>query len=136
MLKNLFRFSFLPASADCGLLLLRLWFGITLFWRHGLDKVTHYSQYAQHFPDPISIGSHPSLMLAMFAETVCAALLILGLGTRFAALVIIIDLGVAFIRVHHFAFHGPMSGELPFLFLGFAATLFLAGPGRHSVDRG
>jgi len=135
MLRNFFRFGFLPTSADCALLLLRLWAGIALFWRHGLEKASHYSMMSQHFPNPIGIGSHLSLVLSMFAETVCALLLVLGLGTRFAALVIIIDLGVAFSLVHHFAFHGPMSGELPFLYLGCALAIFLAGPGRYSADR-
>ncbi len=52
------------------------------------------------FPDPLHIGSHLSLGLTAFAEVVCAALLIIGFCTRFAALALSIALGVAFF-LHH-----------------------------------
>src|SRR5437588_10973840 len=96
MLKSLFRpgnDSFLTSIA---LLLLRVWLGLTLLLHHGLAKVQDFNNMASHFADPLHIGSKASLALAVFAEVVAASLLVLGLVTRFAALVVMINLGVAF----------------------------------------
>jgi putative oxidoreductase len=73
--------------------------------------------------------------MAVFGEVVCAALLVLGLFTRFAALVLIILMSVAFFMVHQRVLSGPGSGELAFIYLaGFVALLF-GGGGLFSLDR-
>jgi putative oxidoreductase len=127
--------SFLPRSADCALLALRLWFGLTLFFNHGLPKLLHFSDTSAHFPDPIGIGSTAALALALFAEVLCAALLVVGWATRLAALIIIIELGTAFFRIHHHRLAmGPGSGELAFLYLGAMVAILIAGAGKHSAD--
>lgn len=124
----------MPVSTDLGLLLLRVWIGFSLFLKHGLEKLTGYSQMAARFPDPIHIGSHASLLLALLCDAICSILIILGLATRIAALLIAINLAVAFSLVHRFAFFGPHNGELAFLYLGFALVLVIAGGGRFSID--
>lgn len=125
---------FFPRSADCALLLLRLWFGLVLFFNHGLPKVTHFSEMAGHFPDPLDIGPKASLILAAFAEAVCSVLVAIGFGTRLAALIIAAELGIAFFRVHHHVMAGAHSGELAFLYVGAALAIVFAGPGRYSAD--
>lgn len=72
--------------------------------------------------------------MALFSDAICSILLMLGFATRWAALYIVIILGTAFSMVHHFALSGPRSGELPYLYMGVALAIFLAGPGRFSVD--
>ena len=128
------KLDFLPRSADCGLLALRLWLGLTLFLGHGWTKLSTFSTMAPKFADPLGIGKMPSLGLATFAEAFCAILIILGLFTRPAALVLAINMGVAFVMVHKQAFKGPASGELAWLYLGGFVVLFLAGAGRFSID--
>ena len=55
-----------PAGTiDMGLLVLRVWAGLLLFFQHGLGKVTHFSQMSAHFPNPIHIGPLPSLLYAI-----------------------------------------------------------------------
>ncbi len=121
---------------NVALLVLRLWLGLTMLLNHGLDKLNHFSDMADKFPNPIGLGSHASLGLVTFAETFGALLLALGLVTRFAALTLIIDLGVAFIMVHKLALAmGPGSGELAFVYLAGFVALFIAGPGNFSVDK-
>jgi len=87
-----------------------------------------------HFANPLHIGVQTSLMLAIFAESVCALLVVLGLATRWAALVIVIDVGVAFSLVHKFRLTGQGSGELAYLYLTMMIVLFICGAGRYSVD--
>jgi putative oxidoreductase len=124
-----------PLDRDLGLLILRLWMGLPLLLKHGMEKITGYSTMAAHFPDPLHIGSYPSFLLALFAEVVCSALVIVGLATRIAALLIVIDLAVAFALFHRFALLGPRNGEVAFLYVGLALVLVIAGGGRFSIDR-
>jgi putative oxidoreductase len=113
------------------LLVLRLWLGLSMFFLHGLDKLNHFSHYATMFPDPIGIGVKPGLALVTIAETLGALLLALGLLARFGALMLVIDLGVAFFLVHKMSH----EGELAFIYLAGYVTLLLAGPGKFSVDK-
>ena len=135
-MNNFLRLGFIPRNYDLALLLLRAWFGLTLLCLHGWVKVAHFSQMAGHFPNPLHLGSTPSLLFAILSDVISAILVTIGLATRWAALVIAVNTGVAFSLVHRFAFHGPHSGELPWLFLGWAITILIAGPGRYSVDQG
>ena len=131
---KLLQLNFLPRSADLGLLLLRLWFGGGMLWLHGWGKLTSYSSLAGKFPDPLGVGSGVSLGFAVFAETACAGLLVLGLFTRLAAFFGAMVMGVAFWVIHGHQLSGPQSGELALCyFVGYAA-LFVAGGGRLSVD--
>src|SRR5208337_1384020 len=96
-----------------------------------------FSQMAQHFPDPLHIGVVPSLIFATLSDGICSVLLVLGLGTRWAALVIFINIGVAWAFVHHFQFFGHQGdhGELIVVYLGVMVALFLSGAGKYSIDR-
>ena len=105
-----------------------------MFMHHGLEKLTKFHDMSGSFPDPLHLGSSTSLALAMFAEVAAAALLTVGLLTRLAALILVIDMGVAFIFVHNMALGGDHPGELAFLYLTAFLTLLFAGPGKVSVD--
>jgi putative oxidoreductase len=129
------RFDFIPASPSLGLLVLRLWLGLLLLLNHGWAKLSNFSMMSSQFPDPLGIGSRASLSLAVFGEVLCAFLLAIGLFTRFAALALSINMGVAFFVVHKAVLKtGPGSGELAFVYLAGFATLFIAGGGRFSFD--
>lgn len=125
----------LTPSPDLALLGLRVWFGGLLFLLHGWMKVQMWSELSQRFADPFGIGSAASLGLSMFAEVVCSSLLVLGLFTRFAAFVCIINMTTAFITGHGARLTGAHSGELAFLYLGVFVALLIAGPGSYSMDQ-
>jgi putative oxidoreductase len=128
------RLDFIPHSVDCGLLVLRLWLGLSLICLHGWTKLSKFSSMSSKFADPLGIGTTQSLALATFAEVVCAILIVLGLFTRLASLALAINLGVAFVLVHKLAFKGPGGGELAWIYLAGFIVLFVAGPGRLSID--
>lgn len=128
------RLSVGTSMIDSALFVLRVWFGLLLFVKHGLDKLMNFSRVSGHFADPFHIGSTPSLLLVLLAEVVCALLVVLGLWTRFAAAIIVINLTVAFAFAHHFQLFGPRSGELAIAFMGAFLTLCISGPGRWSLD--
>jgi putative oxidoreductase len=135
MIKKIFAPAKNSDSANFALLVLRLWIGFEMLLVHGLDKFQNFNQTAPHFPDPFGIGHTASLALSVFAEFFVSILIILGLLTRWSALVLIINMTVAFIGVHKAALSGQGSGELAFLYLMAYVVLFLAGPGRFSADK-
>src|SRR3954454_2304232 len=100
-----------PVYFDSGLFLLRVWFGLLLFVKHGLDKMMNFSSVSAHFADPFHIGPTASLVLVLLAEVVCALLVVLGLVTRIASAIIVINLAVAFGLAHHFRLFGQGNGE-------------------------
>jgi putative oxidoreductase len=135
MLKKLFAPGSDSFLTSVGLLILRLWLGLTMLLNHGASKLKGFSDMADKFPDPLGVGHHASLGLAIFAEVVASLLLIMGLATRFPALVLLINMAVAFFVVHKGGLSGEHSGELAFIYLAGYTTLLLAGAGRISVDQ-
>ena len=129
-------FNFLKSDGDLGLLLLRLGLGLSLFLKHGWEKPTHFSEMAAHFPDPLHIGAVPSLLFALVSDALCSLLVVVGLATRWAALAVVINIGVAWLFVHHAEFFGKHAdhGEVCVLYIIGYLVLFVTGPGRHSMD--
>lgn len=133
-LAKLLRLDFLPRSADCALLLLRLWIGSSLLLLHGWDKLAGFSEKSVKFMSLFGLGPKVSLALAVFAEVFCSILIVLGLFTRSAALCLAFNMTVAFTLAHKTVLKGPGSGELAFIYLAAYLTLFIAGGGRFSMD--
>ena len=129
---------FFSANTDLALLLLRITAMLSLFIKHGIEKAFTFSAMVPQFQDPIGIGLGPSLFIAMIGDFVCSFLMVIGLGTRWAALFSFANIMVAWILVHHFAYFGknPIAGhgELIVLYLSVTLTLFVAGAGKYSVD--
>ena len=132
--QNILTLRILPQSRDAALLVMRVGFGLSLFLKHGFEKLTGYSHMVSHFPNPLGIGPHAGLAYALLADGICSVLVMLGLATRWAALVIVVNLAVVFTLVHHMAFFGSGHVELVVVYLvGFLAIL-IAGPGHYSLD--
>jgi putative oxidoreductase len=121
-------------SVGIGLMLLRLGAGLSLFLKHGLEKLTGYSTMVQHFPDPIHVGAHVGLAYALVSDGICSILVLLGLATRPAAAWILINLLTAFFFVHHAAFFSNGHVELVAVFITVFAAILFTGPGYLSID--
>lgn len=135
MLKKLFSPSETSTLASLALLALRVSFGWAMFTCHGLDKFKNFSSMADHFADPLGLGPKLSFSLVVFAEVAGALLVAVGFLTRFAALTLVIDMGVAFVMVHKTALTGTHNGELALLYLAAFTAILFAGPGKFSADR-
>ena len=131
---KLLKLKFIPRSTDFGLLLLRIWVGLTMFLNHGYGKVMNFSSLMEKFPDAIGIGRTPALILVIFAEVICALMITIGWYARFAALSLVITMGVAFFLAHGAKLSTPGSGELAFIYLAAFMAILFAGPGRFSLD--
>ena len=122
-----------PISEDLGYLLMRLGFGGTMLWQHGWPKLMKFGERMDSFADPIGLGSPVSLALIVFAEVICAALVVLGLWTRVSLIPLTIAMGVIIFVVDRGQPFGESEMALVYL-LGYL-SLLLTGSGRFAVDR-
>lgn len=121
-------------SMSAGLLILRVFTGVSLFLKHGLEKLTGYSTMVQHFPNPLHIGAHATLAFALLSDGICSVLVVVGLFTRAAAAIVLINLLAAFLLVHHAAFFTDGHVELVWVYIAAFLAILVAGPGRFSID--
>lgn len=85
------------------------------------------------FADPIGLGPEISLILTIFAELICAVLVMLGLKTRLAAIPPAITMLVAAFVVHGADPFAKKEFALLYFF-GFFVFIFTGG-GEYSLDR-
>jgi len=117
---------------DVGSLFLRLGMAIPLLALHGWPKWMKYAERAPGFEDPIGVGSEMALNLTIFAEVGCAVLLILGLATRFAGIIIAGMFAIIVFIVH--AGDSWEAVEKAWMYGVWASAVAMIGPGRISVD--
>ena len=84
-------------------------------------------------PHPLGVGHSFSLGLAIFGELFCSIGFILGALYRLAMIPMIFTMGVAFFVIHG---NDPFSlKELAFVYLVIFILMYIAGPGKFSLDR-
>jgi len=120
-----------PVPVDVALAFFRIGLAC-LMLRHGIPKLLEFGEHSATFPDPLGVGHATSLVLAIFGEVVCSALLIPGVLVRLTAIPFCITMAVAFLVVHADVAFGEK--ELAFLYLFGGITILIGGGGRFSVD--
>ena len=134
MKKWLFGFDDLSTGGfgSWGLLVLRVGVGLNMMLSHGLGKLTNLLSGQTQFADPFGVGPTLSLVLAVFAEFLCSAAVVLGLFTRAAVIPLGITMLTAILFIH--ADDPWQRKEFAMMFFIPYLTLLLAGPGRFSLD--
>ena len=130
-------------ASSVGLLILRLGIGGYML-SHGWGKLLMVLAGGfDKFGDPIGLGSAASLVLVTAAEFLCALLVMIGLGTRLAALPVVFAMAVAAFVVHggdpwsseQAAMAGSLKSKEPALmYLAAFLALAFTGPGWLSLD--
>lgn len=131
-MKNTYSTNLNLKNIDLGLLFFRI--GISaLMLTHGIPKLIRFFGNEEiTFADPLGFGEVASFSFAVFAEFICSILIILGLGTRLAAIPLALTMAVAALIVH--SGDGFGGQELPLLYLTGYILLFLTGSGKYSLD--
>lgn len=100
---------------------------------HGWPKLGKLLAGGQiQFGDPLGLGPVLSLVLVVFAEFFCSILIGIGLGTRLAAIPLMITMLVA-----AFVSHGPdpfRQKEMALLYFLFYLLLLVTGSRKYSLD--
>ena len=105
------------------LLAVRIIFGILLM-NHGIQKWSNFQEMSAVFPDPLGIG---------ITGIVCLAVgVIIGFLYRLAMIPMIFTMIVAFFVVH--ANDVFAVKELAFIYLVVFILMYIAGPGKFSID--
>ncbi|MBW8683697.1 DoxX family protein [Chitinophaga rhizophila] len=118
-------------AVSAAMLVLRVASGAMMF-THGWAKLNTFSAKKDSFPDPLHVGHAVSLSMTVFAEALCAALIVIGLLTRLAAIPLVICMGVIIFMVKKGA---PLNEiEMAILFLAAFLAILFAGPGKYSLD--
>lgn len=100
---------------------------------HGIPKIERMFAEDIQFSDPLGIGAPTSLTLAIIGEVIGPLFVLFGFRTKLAAIFPIATMLVAFFFVH---LNDPFGKqEKALLFLMAYLVIFLAGPGKYSVDR-
>ena len=149
-MKKLLSLSWLPLTPDLGLLVLRVMVSFLMIRYHGWGKLTGWAdeklrlpnlfaldglrKEVHTFPDYIGISSELTYVLVTWCETFGSICLSAGLLSRLHALGLGITMTVAWAFHHQMRLTGPGAGELPFSWIFVYLLLFLAGPGKYSLD--
>jgi putative oxidoreductase len=120
------------ARQGLALFILRVCAGGFLAFLHGWPKLMGMSEMAVSFPDPLHIGSQPSLFLVIFGELICGILIMLGAWTRLATIPAIITMFVAAFFVH--GNDGLLRQEPALFYLIVFVVITIGGPGRFALD--
>lgn len=100
---------------------------------HGIPKISRLFADEIQFADPFGFGAPTSLTLAIIGEVVAPIFIIFGFRTKLAAMFPIATMLVAFFYVHLDDPFGKQEKAL--LFLMAYLVIFLAGPGKYSIDK-
>lgn len=122
-----------PLAEDLGKLLLRVVTGGFMLVDHGWPKLQSFGEKVDSFSDPIGLGPELSLGLIVFAEVLCALLVMLGVWTRLSTIPLIIGMGVIAFVTHGDDLLG--KGESGLIYMMVFIGIFLFGGGRFSLDR-
>lgn len=115
---------------DLAVLLLRILFG-ALFIYYGYSKLVGFDQIVPMFKDYTGLGVKASLALVVLAEFGGGILILLGLGTRVACVLIFITMFVAYFVAHA---NDPFQvKQLAFVYLILSVVVFILGSGRYSL---
>lgn len=108
-----------------GLLVLRLGIG-GFMASHGWGKVQMiFNGQFEMMGDPIGLGPHLSLVAVAGAEFLCALLVVIGLGTRFAAAPVVFAMTIAAFAIHS---SDPLT-------MSEGARLFFAGEAKSWASK-
>lgn len=131
VLKKLVENPSYGAKVDLSLLLIRIIAGGFML-THGYPKMIKLLDGNFQFADPLGLGVELSLILAVFAEIVCAFFILLGILPRLSAIPLIVTMLVAAFIAH--AGDPFKSKEASLMYLLLYVIVLILGAGKYSIQ--
>lgn len=123
------------SKSDFGLLLLRLFIGLRIIYGVfdniiSWDRMMEFSGFlkASGFPAPTFCA-----VVSVYAQFICAVLILIGYKTRFATFILVFNFIVAIVMVHLNDSIEAMTPALAMLFISLG--LLFTGPGKWAVEK-
>jgi len=117
---------------NAALLIFRILLSIELFRVHGLKKFRLENGEKEHVPNPLHLPDKLNGMMATLSDTVAPFLIILGIGTRLAALPVIGVTAIGYFVVHRK--DSPEVRDVPYMYTLCYLLILALGAGTYSVD--
>lgn len=118
--------------SDLGKLLLRVGVALPMSLRHGWPTLANWWNGEISYPDPLGLGESLTMLAMGSLEAVATLLIVIGILTRPAALMLAVGFSVAVLVVHGADDFG--TKELPYMYMVAYWVIFWIGPGRYSAD--
>lgn len=126
-------YKYMKNSIDLASLLLRVVFGGFMILHHGWGKMLKlFSGNPIKFADPFGLGPEISLGFTVFAEVLCAGLIVIGFRSKLASIPLVITMLVAAFVIHGDDPFKKMESAL--IYAAAFAAIGMMGSGRYSVD--
>lgn len=117
---------------NAALLIFRIFLSIELFRVHGLKKFRLENGEKEHVPNPLHLPEKLNGMMATLSDTVAPFLIILGIGTRLAALPVIGVTAIGYFVVHRK--DSPEVRDVPYMYTLCYLLILALGAGTYSID--
>ena len=122
---------------DISLFILRFLPSYYMVANHGWKKIINPEKwerygnfFTKYFGDILDFANVPFGFMASFSESICAIMVLAGIFTQPASILIAFTMLVA--AMHHIT--GTGSPENAFVFFSIYTAIALVGPGRYSLD--
>ncbi len=117
---------------NLALLVIRLGAG-GMILTHGIPKIGRLlGEGPVKFADPFGLGPEISLVMAIFAEVICAVLVMVGFKTRLATIPLMLTMLTAAFYAH---WNDPFGKkELSLLFFLVFLSILILGGGKYALD--
>lgn len=140
IIKKLFIYSAGHTYSNLSRLFLRLFAGI-MFMQFGIRQWMYFDCVVSRMPAILGMTSEVSLVMIIVVEMLCSILIILGLFSRVAVIPPVIAMLLVELRLFDSmvyttpeALYSTQPIFVPILFIGIFVFMFLAGPGKISLD--
>lgn len=144
-LKTFFANCFLTLTgytySNLGRLFIRLFVGV-MFMQFGIRQLVNFHELENTFPTVLGMSSATCLILMIVIELVCSLFIMVGFLTRLSTVPPLVSMFLAEYYIIHdmlgdlelFGLDSVDPGYLPIMFIGIYTFIWLAGPGRISLD--
>lgn len=119
-------------SANYIIFIFRLLVSLELIVVHGFKKLGIGTDVAEIVPNPFNLPYLLNEFLAIFANLICPIFIIIGLGTRFASIPILVVTLTGYFVIHS---EGSLAeNDIPFMYSMSFLLIAFTGGGRYSLD--
>lgn len=120
-------------SCDMAILFLRIFIsGVMLL--HIVGKLQDYDNYVLGFQSLLGFSQATSFAITILFEGVFAAMIIMGVGTRVASLLMVVVSAVALWEAFVAGVLSADASRLEFVYMGIYITLVISGGGEYALS--